>query len=221
MTQIFPHQIGALLSCYTSLGTEIKGYLVGHDIEKHLILLRIRTPNEEKYLQVKDLIKNQPEIRSSDVPNDYNYSLVNLKFVSFIEELSNGYNNLEISNQKLLDKCIEAGLEPPKEIDEARLTKKLTNNCESKKNDAKKLEKGITKKASSLKLFLDKYFGTYEENVRWTDGGTILVLQEVEIYGPEFDKWSCRLVEEGGNQQSLSYVKGLVEKFDIERNGAL
>ena len=73
----------------------------------------------------------------------------------------------------------------------------------------------------NLKLFLDKYFGTYEENVRWTDEGTILVLQEVEICGPEFDKWSCRLVEEGGNQQSLSYVRGLVEKFDSERGGAL
>merc|ERR1712115_569857 len=115
--------------------------------------------------------------------------------------------NLEISNQKILDKCISAGLAPPKQIDSSKLSQKLIANCGNKKADAELLGKGITKKASNLKLHLDKILGTYEENVCWTEEGRILVLQEIEICGPEFDAESCRLAKEDGNQLSLSHVR--------------
>lgn len=168
---------------------------------------------------------------SSDEKFKHDYTLLNLRYISRIEEnetqfidvdkilLSSKMTKTDDSSSntsKSYTNMIEDGVQPPLDIDISKMTSKLSTRKSEKQSRARLTDLGVTNDAIHLKNFIEKTLGSHENTIHWDQvTGNIIIFDEIQISGPSYDKNSCRFLDGvmNANPQTKKHVDKLIEKF--------
>jgi len=168
---------------------------------------------------------------SSDEKFKHDYTLLNLRYISRIEENESQFIDVDkillsskmtktddssSNTSKSYTSMIEDGIQPPVNMDIEKMTSKLSTRKSEKQSRARLTDLGVTNDAIHLKNFIEKTLGSHENTIHWDQvTGNIIIFDEIQISGPSYDKNSCRFLDGvmNANPQTKKHVDKLIEKF--------
>lgn len=178
-----------------------------------------KSPSSPKATEQTKSINNNIESNtttSSSANSESQYTLVNLRFVSHIEEIDEESNTICDSsvNQDSSDNKL---ISLPAKLDIAKLKQRLSDNRSEKMRYAKLAALGVTRDGLELIKTMKKTLGSQRDNVKWDKQGNIIIFDEIKCCAPfKADNLSA-INEHTANKQTLEHVRKIIAKFYVDK----